>query len=143
MNLKEKIKSYSFWVSLTSAIILILKILGNRFGFVVDESMISDLFTALCSILVLMGIIVVPTTNTKNCDLSSKTEIQSDINITCENNQSSNSKQIEIPKFVNTIDNQANLNQNVVESTDDNSILQNIENKQDKSINNTPQETSK
>ena len=60
MNLREKIKSYSFWVSLASAVILILKVLGSRFGFQVDETMISDLFTALCSILVLLGIIVVP-----------------------------------------------------------------------------------
>jgi len=60
MRLRDKIKSYSFWVSLASAIILILKILGTRFGFSIDESMISDLFTALCSILVLLGIIVVP-----------------------------------------------------------------------------------
>lgn len=61
MKLKDKIKSYSFWVSLASAVILILKVLGNRFGFTVDEGMVSDLFTALCSILVLLGIIVVPT----------------------------------------------------------------------------------
>ena len=60
MKLKDKIKSYSFCVSLTSAIILILKILGNRFNFIVDETMVSDLFTALCSILVLLGIIVPP-----------------------------------------------------------------------------------
>jgi len=60
MKLKDKIKSYSFWVSLASAIILILKILGNRFGFVIDETMVSDLFTALCSVLVLLGIIVPP-----------------------------------------------------------------------------------
>lgn len=62
MSLKEKIKSYSFWVSLASAVILILKVLGSRFGFTVDETMISDLFTALCSILVILGIIVIPGT---------------------------------------------------------------------------------
>ena len=60
MNLREKIKSYGFWVSLASAVILILKVLGSRFGFTVDETMISDLFTALCSILVILGIIVIP-----------------------------------------------------------------------------------
>ena len=65
MKIKDKIKSYSFWVSLASAVILILKVLGNRFGFTVDETMVSDLFTALCSILVLLGIIVVPN-NTNN-----------------------------------------------------------------------------
>lgn len=63
MKLKDKIKSYSFWVSIASAVILILKVLGSRFGFTVDESMVSDIFTALCSILVLMGIIVVPSNN--------------------------------------------------------------------------------
>ena len=70
MKLRDKIKSYSFWVSIASAVILILKVLGNRFGFTVDESMISDLFTALCSILVLLGIIVVPSYPTNNLNKS-------------------------------------------------------------------------
>lgn len=60
MNLKTKVKSYSFWVSLASALILILKLVGQKFGFAVDEGLISDLFTSLCAILVIMGIIVVP-----------------------------------------------------------------------------------
>lgn len=60
MNLKTKVKSYSFWVSLASAVILILKLVGQKFGFSVDEGLISDLFTSLCAILVIMGIIVVP-----------------------------------------------------------------------------------
>lgn len=60
MNLRTKVKSYSFWVSLASALILILKLVGQKFGFAVDEGLISDLFTSLCAILVIMGIIVVP-----------------------------------------------------------------------------------
>lgn len=80
MKLRDKIKSYSFWVSLTSAIILILKILGTRFGFVVDETMVSDLFTALCSILVLLGIIVppqnIPNSTIKQAFNNSKTDVQ-------------------------------------------------------------------
>lgn len=63
MGLKMKVKSYSFWVSLASAIILILKLVGQKFGFSVDEGLISDLFTSLCAILVILGIIVVPSTN--------------------------------------------------------------------------------
>ena len=62
MSLKTKVKSYSFWVSLASALILILKLVGQRFGFSVDEGLISDLFTSFCAILVLLGIIVVPST---------------------------------------------------------------------------------
>lgn len=74
MKLKDKIKSYSFWVSLASAVILILKVLGSRFGFTVDESMVSDIFTAMCSILVLMGIIVVPTNPQSTNELNNKSK---------------------------------------------------------------------
>ena len=99
MNLREKIKSYSFWVSLGSAIILILKVLGTRFGFHVDETMISDLFTALCSILVIMGIIVIPQPK----DLSKPTTTIDNIiqsNQVAENNPQTfieeNTKEVEI-----------------------------------------------
>lgn len=107
MKIKDKIKSYSFWVSLASAVILILKLLGNRFGFTVDETMISDLFTALCSVLVLLGIIVVPSsqsnistqntvqvnpnnTNTTITNLNQKNPIES-IETTLENKISDSS----------------------------------------------------
>ena len=60
MKIKDKIKSYGFWISLASAIILILKVIGAKFGFSVDETFISDLTTSLCSILVILGIIVTP-----------------------------------------------------------------------------------
>lgn len=75
MKIKDKIKSYSFWVSLASAVILILKVVGSRFGFTVDESMVSDAFTALCSILVLLGIIVVPSTQDKTSQTQESTEL--------------------------------------------------------------------
>lgn len=61
MNIKEKVKSYSFWVSLSSALILIIKVIGNKFGFTIDATLASDLITSLCSILVVTGIIVTPT----------------------------------------------------------------------------------
>lgn len=61
MKLKDRIKTYNFWVSLSSAIFLIIKVLGNQIGFKVDESLFSDLITSLCSILVILGIIVPPT----------------------------------------------------------------------------------
>ena len=91
MKLKDKIKSYSFWVSIASAVILILKVLGNRFGFVVDESMVSDIFTAICSVLVLLGIIVVPSqpNSQQNSQFNNNSLFnQSDVNK--ENNQVEN-----------------------------------------------------
>jgi uncharacterized membrane protein len=65
MKLKDRVKSYSFWVSLASAIFLILKLVGQKFGFSVDEGLFNDLFTSLCGILVILGIIVPPTGKSK------------------------------------------------------------------------------
>lgn len=61
MNLKARLKTYSFWVSLASAIFLIIKVLGQSLGFSVDENLYNDIFTALCGILVICGIIAPPT----------------------------------------------------------------------------------
>ena len=65
MKLKDRIKTYSFWVSLSSAIFLLLKLLGQQFNFRVDEGLFSDIFTTLCGILVILGIIAPPATKTE------------------------------------------------------------------------------
>lgn len=72
MKLSERIKTYNFWVSLSSAIFLIIKVLGTQIGFNVDESLFSDLITSICSILVLLGIIVPP----KNPELKIKSKLE-------------------------------------------------------------------
>lgn len=65
MKFKDRIKTYNFWVSLASAIFLIINLIGQKFNFHLDESIFNDLFTALCGILVLLGIIAPPINNTK------------------------------------------------------------------------------
>ena len=71
MRLKDRIKTYNFWVSLASALFLIINIIGQKFNFYVDEGIFNDLFTAICAILVLLGIIVPP----KNKELNSNNEL--------------------------------------------------------------------
>ena len=81
MKLKNRVKTYSFWVSLTSAIILIVKLIGQKYGLNIDETFISDLVTTICGLLVILGIIVVPKSdinlnedtnnNLKNTNISS------------------------------------------------------------------------
>lgn len=61
MKLKDRIKTYNFWVSLSSAIFILIKLLGEQFGFSVNESVFNDFITTLCGILVILGIIVPPT----------------------------------------------------------------------------------
>lgn len=60
MNLKSKIKSYNFWVSLGSAVLLLLNLLGRQFNFSIDECLYNDILTAICGILVILGIITMP-----------------------------------------------------------------------------------
>lgn len=81
MTLKQRVKSYSFWVSLASAIFLILRVIGENFGFVVDEGLFSEIFTALCSILVLLGIIVPPNAKNKTSETLNNTKTSTNENL--------------------------------------------------------------
>ena len=69
MKLKDRIKTYNFWVSLASALFLIINVIGRKFNFYVDEGIFNDIFTAICGILVLLGIIVPPKTKDANASV--------------------------------------------------------------------------
>lgn len=60
-QLKLRMKTYNFWISLVSAIVLVLRIIGDKYNFFVDASLIMDVTTGLCSIFVVLGIISAPT----------------------------------------------------------------------------------
>jgi len=60
MSLKDKAKTYNFWISLVSAVVLIVRIIGDKFNFIVDTSLIMDVTTGLCSIFVILGILSAP-----------------------------------------------------------------------------------
>ena len=61
MNLKQKVKTYSFWISLISAVLIVVRIIGEHFGWFINESLIMDIVTGVCGILVLLGILSSPT----------------------------------------------------------------------------------
>ena len=65
MNLKAKLKSYNFWVSLGSAVFLLISLIGKQIGFTIDESAFYDIFTSICGILVILGIITIPAGSTR------------------------------------------------------------------------------
>lgn len=71
MKIKDRIKTYNFWISLASAIFLIINAIGSKFNFKLDESIFSDIFTAICGILVLLGILV-PPSNPKSLEQKNK-----------------------------------------------------------------------
>lgn len=96
MTIKEKMKSYNFWVSLASAVILILKVIGAQVGFTIDANFANDLITSLCSILVLLGIIVTPTSSSKVVSQIIETK---QLDETTNNNQ--NETNLEQPEITN------------------------------------------
>lgn len=62
--MKNKIKSYSFWVALSGSIVIFVNALGELFGFSVQDDLISGLIMAFAGILVVLGIVTMPKDNT-------------------------------------------------------------------------------
>lgn len=57
----KKFKKYSFWTSLSGAIILFVDVLGKVFNFIPNDSLINDLIMSFAGILVVLGIVSAPT----------------------------------------------------------------------------------
>ena len=107
MNWKNRLTSYNFWVSIVSAVILILQ----AFHFEFDIVYINEIVTAVLGLLVVIGIVNDPTK-------SSKTKVNKNINITNEEeNISKNLKENEISNIINNIIREnAELNTNEAET---------------------------
>lgn len=57
----NKLKSYSFWVSLSGALIIVAQSIGKAFGFEFDEAVVNNIITSICGALVVLGVISSPT----------------------------------------------------------------------------------
>lgn len=60
MTLKQRMKQYNFWISLVSACLLVARIIGSKFNYEIDSSLVMDITTALCGVFVILGIISSP-----------------------------------------------------------------------------------
>lgn len=56
-NLLKKMKSYSFWISLTGALIIFINCLGNIFGFKIENTVIENVIMSFAGILVVFGVV--------------------------------------------------------------------------------------
>ena len=56
-NFFKKIKSYSFWVSLSGAVIVLFNAFGNAFGFEIENKIVEDCIMSIASVLVVFGIV--------------------------------------------------------------------------------------
>ena len=92
MNLKTKLKSYNFWVSLGSAVFLLLSLIGKQIGFTINENAYYDIFTSICGILVILGIITLPAGSGK---IESEADKLSQLNTDLKNNIESQKSNIQ------------------------------------------------
>lgn len=55
--MKNKFKSYTFWLALIGAIIILINTLGTTFGFSVNDVAITSIATAVLGIFVTLGVV--------------------------------------------------------------------------------------
>lgn len=56
-KLFEKMKTYSFWVSFSGALIIFLNCLGNAFDFKIENEIVENCIMAFAGLLVVLGIV--------------------------------------------------------------------------------------
>ena len=61
--MKQRLKSYKFWVSLSASVILFVNALGNLFGFKIDEVAMESVIMTFCGVLVVLGFVDKPKEN--------------------------------------------------------------------------------
>lgn len=84
--MKNKFKTTSFWLGVGGAIVIAIDCLADVFGIKISTSIVEDLVVAICSILVLLGIVTKK--NTTDEKVSTTDELMLDIqNFNNENNE--------------------------------------------------------
>ena len=76
--MKNRIKSYSFWTALSGAVVIFLNALGDLFGFAVQDELVSGLVMAVAGILVVFGIVTMPSNDSTNDDNSANEDSEED-----------------------------------------------------------------
>lgn len=56
-NFFKKMKSYSFWVSFSGALIILLNAFGRIFGWQIENQIVEDCIMSIAGILVVFGVV--------------------------------------------------------------------------------------
>ena len=70
-KLLERMKSYSFWISFSGALVLLINCIGKIFNFQIDNKIVEDVVMSIAGLLVVLGFI---TKETKNSATSNENE---------------------------------------------------------------------
>ena len=74
MNLKSKLKNPKVWMGIISALVLLINNIGEIFGFSVDVPLVNEGVSMICTILVILGVLSNPESNSKT-DSDKKNEV--------------------------------------------------------------------
>ena len=72
--MKERIKSYSFWVGLAGAVVAVVQAIGKAVGFIPNEEIISNIILGIAGVLVALGIVSKPKNINDQNNLQEKEE---------------------------------------------------------------------
>ena len=105
VTLKNRLKNYSFWVSLASAILLLVQAVGKPLGLVINEEIYMSIVNSVLGVFVVLGIISHPAQNL----LSNKDEQNSSSETVVISNSSTQTE-----KIANVAENAEQNNTNVI-----------------------------
>lgn len=66
--MKNKFKNYGFWVSLSSAVVVLFEAIGRACGFIPDGQIINDVIMSIAGLLVVLGVVTMPASEKNKTD---------------------------------------------------------------------------
>ncbi len=57
MKIPNKVRTYTFWVGLSSAVVILVQSIGKLFGLQIDAGIIDNVIMSICGVLVVLGIV--------------------------------------------------------------------------------------
>lgn len=66
--MKNKFKNYGFWVSLSSAVVVLFEAIGRACGFIPDGQIINDIIMSVAGLLVVLGFVTMPASEKNKTD---------------------------------------------------------------------------
>ncbi len=57
MNLKNKLKSYNFWISVSAGIVLVFQLICEVFNLNISSDIMLSILSGLCGLLVIAGVV--------------------------------------------------------------------------------------
>lgn len=79
--MKDKFKSYKFWIGVIAAVIVLINTLGAVFKFSVNEVAITSIATAVLGVLVMLGFVKKDTTPKQTTDDAQNEQLDDKTNV--------------------------------------------------------------